>query len=170
MHLEPFLTSFQFLYSFYHKPNFYFYSPTLMFEDLVSLEIYCLYLEWSGSCWEKFQRVHFEPFFTNLQYFLLILLKAKLLLLLADPTVGMNSYELSLFSKNDRALRDMCHYFGHLVLAAKSSKDLRWIIFVKGFIFFTRFSTYKTFTSICRPFRSNRLIQTVYPLQEWSNA
>lgn len=45
------------------------------------------------------------------KFFLLILLKTELLLLFANPSVRIDSYELSLFCKGDQVLTVKCLYF-----------------------------------------------------------
>ena len=51
-----------------------------------------------------------ETFLTSFHLFLLGLLQVKLLLLLAEPSIQIDSYELCLLQKGDQVLTGQCLY------------------------------------------------------------
>ena len=90
-----------------------------------------------------------EQFFTSFHFFLFSL-KAKILLLLGDPSCRIDSYESCLLWKYDSVFGGKYFYLEQSGLVPKISKECTPNHFKHMFSFFTQFNKGQTFTSIGR--------------------
>lgn len=80
--------------------------------------------------------MHPEPFLTGFQFFLLSLLQTKLLVLMADPSVRIDSYELYLLRMGDGIFKDKILYLEPSGIGCKKfEKSAPRIIFAQLSIF-----------------------------------
>ena len=88
---------------------------------------------------KKFQMGHPEPFLTNFQFFRGLLVWAKLLLLMIDPSLRITWNGLSLFWKGNQCLRGKFLSLKRSSIACRKLQRVHSKLFVTNFQFFEEF-------------------------------
>ena len=96
---------------------------------------------------KKFQRVHPEAFLTNFKFFWSIIVQAKLLLAIIDPSIGIGLNELLVSWNCKQYLRGKILHLKRSGIGCKEFKRVHAEPFLTNFQFFRSFSLSQTFTS-----------------------